>query len=69
MTDPGLPKSALIVRGADTDARDLAAESRGLVAIARGFRLVYQNDQEQLARELPVYDALYAYCQQAVKED
>jgi hypothetical protein len=63
LSAPGLAELALIVRGADTDARDLAPESRGLVAIAEGFRLVYGDDHEQLAAELPVYDALYAVCQ------
>jgi len=58
----------VIVRGADTDAKDLTPESRGLEAIAEGFRLAYQDDQAQLAAELPVYDALYAYCQQRVEE-
>ena len=62
LDDPALAELALIVRGADTDARDLAPESRGLVAIAEGFRLVYGDDHEQLAAELPVYDALYAVC-------
>jgi hypothetical protein len=64
LTDPALAQLALIVRGADTDAKDLTPESRGLEAIAEGFRLVYQDDREQLERELPVYDALYAYCRQ-----
>lgn len=62
LTDPALQRLALIVRGADTDAKDLTPESRGLEAIAEGFRLVYQNDHEQIEREFPVYDALYAYC-------
>jgi hypothetical protein len=53
---------ALIVRGADTSAKDLTPESRGLEAIAAGFQLAYDDDHEQLAAELPVYDALYAYC-------
>src|SRR5215831_18563915 len=66
LTDPALAQLALIVRGADTDARDLAPESRGLVAIAEGFRLVYGDDHEQLAAEMPVYDALYAVCQKRV---
>jgi hypothetical protein len=66
LTDPALARLALIVRGADTEAKDLTPESRGLEAIAEGFRLAYQDDQEQLARELPVYDALYAYCRQQV---
>jgi hypothetical protein len=63
LTDPALQRLALIVRGADTAAKDLTPESRGLEAIAEGFRLVYQDDHEQLEREFPVYDALYAYCQ------
>lgn len=67
LADPALQKLALIVRGADTAAKDLTPESRGLEAIAAGFQLAYQDDHKQLAAELPVYDALYAYCQQQVK--
>jgi hypothetical protein len=64
---PALERLARIVRGADTDAKHLAPEARGLEAIAEGFRLAYTDDQAQLAAELPVYDALYAYCQQQVE--
>ncbi len=64
LIDPALQQLALIVRGADTDAKDLTPQSRGLDAIGEGFRLVYGDDHELLERELPVYDALYAYCQQ-----
>jgi hypothetical protein len=64
LTDPALAQLALIVRGADTDDRDLTPESRGLAAIAAGFRFVYTDDHEQLERESPVYDALYAWCRQ-----
>jgi hypothetical protein len=60
--DPAMARLALIVRGADTQQRDLAPESRGLVAIAQGFSAVYDDDHVQLAAELPVYDALYAWC-------
>jgi hypothetical protein len=67
LTDPALQRLAPIVRGADTDAKDLTPESRGLEAIAEGFRLVFSDDQEQLDRELPVYDALYAYCRQHIR--
>jgi hypothetical protein len=67
LTDPALGQLALIVRGADTDAKDLTPESRGLEAIATGFNLTHQDDQEQLAHELPVYDALYAYCRRRVQ--
>jgi hypothetical protein len=62
LTDRALQRLALIVRGADTTAKDLTPESRGLEAIAEGFRLAYQDDHELLERELAVYDALYAYC-------
>jgi hypothetical protein len=62
--DAGVARLARIVRGADTDALDLTPESRGLLALAQGFSLAYDDDQEQLAAELPVYDALYAWCQQ-----
>ncbi|MGH7771116.1 MAG: chromate resistance protein ChrB domain-containing protein [Candidatus Binatia bacterium] len=68
LKDPVLHRLAVIVRGADTDAKDLTPESRGLDAIAEGFRLVYQNDHELLERELSVYDALYAYCQERVRQ-
>ncbi len=68
LTDPALQQLARIVRGADTPAHDLTPESHGLLAIASGFRLAYQNDLEQLAAESPVYDALYAWCQSQVAE-
>jgi len=68
LTDPALQCLARIVRGADTAAKDLTSESRGLEAIAEGFRLLYEDDHEQLAAESVVYDALYAYCQQHVAE-
>ena len=63
LSDRALLRLAPIVRGADTAAKDLTPESRGLEAIAEGFRLVFSDDHELLERELSVYDALYAYCQ------
>ena len=65
--DPALARLALIVRGADTQQRDLTLESRGLVAIAQGFSEAYADDHEQLAAELPVYEALYAWCRTQAK--
>jgi hypothetical protein len=64
LTDPALQRLALIVRGADTAAKDLTPESRGLEAIADGFRRIFDDDQQQLGAESVVYDALYAYCQE-----
>jgi hypothetical protein len=60
--DPALDRLALIVRGADTSDKDLTPESRGLDAIAGGFQQMEISDHEKLAREFPVYDALYVYC-------
>jgi hypothetical protein len=61
--NPAVARLARIVRGADTDQHDLTPESRGLIAIAQGFSAVYTEDHAQLAAELPVYDALYTWCQ------
>jgi hypothetical protein len=62
LADPALAARALIVRGGDTDARHLAAESAGLYAAASGFRLVAADDHDNMRRQFPLYDALYAYC-------
>jgi hypothetical protein len=64
--DPALDQLARIVRGADTSEHDLTPESRGLLAVAQGFSEAYADDHEQLAAELPVYDALYAWCRTQV---
>lgn len=69
LRDPALGRLAVIVRGADTGAKELALESRGLEAIAEGFRLAYDNDDELLDHEMPVYDALYAYCREVIRRE
>jgi hypothetical protein len=61
--NPALGQLARIVRGADTANHDLTPESRGLLAVAQGFSLAYGDDQAQLEAEMPVHDALYAWCQ------
>jgi hypothetical protein len=62
LDDPALTRLAVIVRGADTDAKHLAPEAPGLEAIAEGFRLAFADDHDLLEREMAVYDALYAWC-------
>jgi hypothetical protein len=62
LADPALKALAEIVRGADTDARQLTPESAGLYAAASGFRLIAKDDHDNMARQFPMYDALYAYC-------
>ena len=65
LADPGLQRLAAIVHGADVEA-DLTRtpESAGLKALAMGFRKLYgDRDLEKLEAEMPMYDALYAWCQ------
>ena len=60
--DPALALVARVVHGADvSEDADATPQSRGLEAIARGFMHLGMTDQDQLAAELPVYDALYAW--------
>ena len=71
LIDPGLERLAKIVHGADVRADiDSVPEARGLYAIAHGFALVHgEDDHEKIRLETPMYDALYAWCQQQVTED
>jgi hypothetical protein len=59
-----------IVNGADTDNTLYSQpEGPGLEAIAEGFRhLGYKDDHAVNAAEWIVYDALYAYCQETVRQ-
>jgi rhodanese-related sulfurtransferase len=60
---PALDILARIVRGADTDRLDLAAQSAGLLAMSLGLsRLHSADDHAMLAAAMPMYDALYAWC-------
>jgi hypothetical protein len=62
LVDPPLAALAAIVRGADTDDRGLTRESAGLYAAATGFQAISRDDFDNMARQFPMYDALYAYC-------
>lgn len=65
--DPALQCLALIVRAADVKGQEHAApEGLGLRAIAEGFARTGISDEERLARQFPLYDALYAFCQQRI---
>jgi len=59
-----------IVNGADTDNTLYhQPEGPGLEAIAEGFRhLGYKDDHAGKSAEWIVYDALYAYCQEMVRQ-
>jgi hypothetical protein len=62
LDDPALHALGVIVRGADTDARQLTPESAGLYAAASGFREIARDDHDNIRLQFPLYDALYAYC-------
>ena len=70
VSDPALVLLGKIVNGADTDNTLYhQPEAAGLEAIADGFRhLGFKDDHEINAAEWIVYDALYAYCQEMVRQ-
>ena len=64
---PGLERLALIVRAADVKGQEpVAPEGIGLRAIAQGFAAMGLSDEDRLARQFPVYDALYEYARQVL---
>jgi hypothetical protein len=64
--DPALARVAAIVRGADTANKDLTPESRGLDALAHGFKRMAQlggyDDRESIRRQWLMYNAFYLFC-------
>jgi hypothetical protein len=68
LKDPAMAYMCKVIRGADTLAKDLTPESRGIEALFDGVRAIHQpNDQEQRRASKPILDALYAYCQTKTK--
>jgi hypothetical protein len=65
---PALARLAIIVRGADTARPELAPQAAGLLAISLGLSRMYADDLEQLEAGMPVYDAFYRWCRDAVDE-
>ena len=62
LTDPALLRLAKIVHAADTKDHDSDPLAAGLEAIAVGYSVRFPDDQENLAHQFAVYDALYAWC-------
>ena len=61
ISDSAVQGLGLIVRAADVKGQEGAApEGIGLRSIAQGFAAMGLSDEERLARQFPVYDALYA---------
>ena len=64
--DTALVKLADIVRAADTDRLDLAPQSVGLLAVSLGMSRTHTDDHAMFEAMMPVYDALYAWCRDAL---
>ena len=63
LKEPGLLRLSKIVHAADiAEQLDSDPIARGLEAIATGYSLHYPEDEENLAHQFEVYDALYAWC-------
>ena len=62
--DKAIHQLAKVVHGADVP-KDISftPESAGLRTIADGFRIICNDDYENMAKQFAVYDALYAYFQ------
>jgi hypothetical protein len=71
LTDPALQRLAKIVHGADVPPdTNIVPEAAGLKAIAHGFALLHgEHDDEKIRLESPLYDALYAWCQEHVAQE
>jgi hypothetical protein len=63
-----LGRLALIVRGADTAALDLAPEAAGLLAASLGLSRMFRDDLAQLDAAMPLYDALFRWARDATAE-
>ena len=64
LKDAALQRLGLIVRAADVKGQESdAPEGIGLRAVASGFAAMGLSDEERLAHQFPVYDALYRYVQ------
>jgi hypothetical protein len=69
-TDAALARLAKIVHAADV-SEDIATapEGAGLRAAAQGFSLLYgSEDRTKMELEFPLYDALFAWCQEQAQK-
>jgi hypothetical protein len=63
-----LQRLAPIVRGADTARPELAPQAAGLLAASLGLSRMHRDDLAQLEAAMPLYDAFYRWCRDAVEE-
>lgn len=66
--DAAVSAMAPIVRGADTDHHEIAAQAAGLWAISAGLAYNHTNDYELLEKGMLIYDALYSWAKHLQKE-
>ncbi|SHH71081.1 chromate resistance protein ChrB domain-containing protein [Flavobacterium johnsoniae] len=66
--DPAVLIIAAIVRGADTDRHEIAAESAGLWALSAGLAHNITDDQKLLETGMLLYDALYSWASHLYKQ-
>jgi hypothetical protein len=66
LADPALALLAQIVRAADSQPSNPHPAGEGLRWIAHGFSALGLSDQDIIAREFVVYDALLAECQRRI---
>jgi hypothetical protein len=70
LNEPGLRSLALIVRAADIKGQEeVAPEGLGLRAIADGCRALGLSDEDRLAKQFPMYDALFEYCRKSTNKE
>jgi rhodanese-related sulfurtransferase len=68
LAHPALDRLALVVRGADTDAHDLAPQAAGLLAMSVGLSRMFRDDLAQLDAGMTLYDALYRWARDGFDE-
>jgi rhodanese-related sulfurtransferase len=68
LATPPLQRLATMVRAADTARLDLCPEAAGLLAASLGLSRMFDDDLEQLAAGMTLYDAFYRWCRDASGE-
>ncbi|MEZ4863348.1 MAG: chromate resistance protein [Caldilineaceae bacterium] len=66
LTDPALLLMADMVRAADRHLSE-PAEGAGVAAMSHGFALMDLTDEQILAQQTPMWEALYHFCQAKTK--
>lgn len=65
---PALDRMATVIRAADTNRHDLAAQAAGLLALSVGLSRQFRDDLEQMQAGFALYDALYRWARDGHEE-